>query len=621
MTDLGHNLGYDLGPSVGYDIAPDFIDLITYANASPRIAINPVTGAVTEFPADVPAITTINGKRYVQVERAVENSALYSNDFTQYTLNTGLTIGGNQDQAGPAGNTASLILESASNSVHRIYTTYSHTGTYTWSMCVKKYGSADRWLRLQGTNNISRLNMQTYAWDTLGAGNSSHFVIPLSGGWYRVGFTSVGAGTSYFAVGLSDSASNDTYTGSTSVGLYVWQRTIQPVNYATSPIRTVASAVTRAKDEPLILAASVPIAIKDKVTVSAYPEWADTQLVAGDERTLIEYADTTQNIRCYYDGADKKVKVAGRLKNLVSATNVWGVFVYADIIYYTLYGGKAIYSVPLSGGAPTPLITGLSAEPTGITSDGTYIYYTIYSGADTGIWRATIAGADATKLTNSVNNPQQLWLTSIKLYWGDYTSGKVISYTLVGGAVTDEVTGLTNPTGVCTDATNLYWSDQATGKISYRPLAGGGTVDLVTGLTAPQCIAIDAVNIYWTSAGGLIRSAPLSTGTPYTISTNGALVYRGLAVYGTTLLAAAIVGDYVQSIFKAPFASSATTHSANQKITAALDRVAGTLTLSGFTTGNGVTTGIPWNRTNGIAYVGEDALLETQFDSDALRLE
>jgi len=106
----------------------------------------------------------------------------------------------------------------------------------------------------------------------------------------------------------------------------------------------VASAVTRAKDEGYIPAASVPTALKDKGTFSFITEWSSDQVTTGDLRYLAEFADTTQNIKIYYNGTDKKIYVYGASALVASAATTHSAAQKLTVSY-----DRASGSITLSG--------------------------------------------------------------------------------------------------------------------------------------------------------------------------------------------------------------------------------------------------------------------------------
>ena len=88
-----------------------------------------------------------------------------------------------------------------------------------------------------------------------------------------------------------------------------------------------------------------------------------------------------------------------------------------------------------------------------------------------------------------------------KIYWTDYSTGKIQRANLDGSGVQDLVTGLRNPRDIALDMSGgkMYWTDMGTGKIQRANLDGSGIQDLVTGLRNPKDIALDVVGgkMYW----------------------------------------------------------------------------------------------------------------------------
>ncbi|MDQ1350693.1 MAG: hypothetical protein QG657_995, partial [Acidobacteriota bacterium] len=91
-----------------------------------------------------------------------------------------------------------------------------------------------------------------------------------------------------------------------------------------------------------------------------------------------------------------------------------------------------------------------------------------------------------------------------KIYWVDYSTGKVQRSNTDGSSVQDLVTGLSDPTGIAVDSINgkIYWGKGLSpSKIQRANLDGSSVTDLITGMSNVVDIALDVNNgkIYWTS--------------------------------------------------------------------------------------------------------------------------
>jgi hypothetical protein len=101
-------------------------------------------------------------------------------------------------------------------------------------------------------------------------------------------------------------------------------------------------------------------------------------------------------------------------------------------VYYPVEGNALDYAlamVPIGGGSTTTLARG-RAQPIGIASDGSSVYWT-------------------ERATNANNH-----------------SGALVKVTIGGGSVATLASGPgTQPAGVAVDATSVYWTDASSGTV------------------------------------------------------------------------------------------------------------------------------------------------------------
>lgn len=625
MPSLGHSLAVSLAQSLAQSIGGtwNFTDYLAFTNASPRYLINPVTGVVSSFGAGVPAIVTINGKRYLQDEASRTCLPTYNNQLTHANWSkfaAGDTLGTTADPVG--GSTAYTYIPSTANNIHGIY---QAKVCRTQALCAKANGYNYAWIRyaVSGVVTASVIcNLTTGALvEVIEAGGPTQLLFSRSqalawGGYYFE--VTIAADSLYCEYGVSNTASSTTFAGNGTDGAILWlPQASTNTKYEGSLIVTGAAAVTRAKDQAYIPAVSVPVSLKDRCKITVYPAWSSAQVTTGDERELVEFEDNTQNIRCYYDGSDKKVKVEGREKTKLSGINVYSNVANDTTLFISSNSTKKIYSAPLSTGVATELLTlPTDGDMRGICIDSSYIYYLNSGGADIGLWRCTLAGTGSSKLT-TIAYAEYVCKNDTHVIWSERFSGKIRSYKLSDGTVADLVTGLNTPCGVWADNTYIFWVTSATPYGVYRRLISGGLPDTivssanqVTGL----CVLQNSV-IYSEYPSSNLYVAPIVTGVGVLLATtvdSAVSSIKSAALYGNT--------NGVRSKYAFPFSSAATTHSANQALEIELNRANGTMKLSGFTTGNGTTTGTSWSRTDGILRVGMDTNEANQIDGD-IRLE
>jgi len=148
-----------------------------------------------------------------------------------------------------------------------------------------------------------------------------------------------------------------------------------------------------------------------------------------------------------------------------------GIYVDSDYVYFS---DSAIEKVPVNGGAVSTLGAG---HIRGITSDGTYLYWTEYSGA----------------------------------FGSNSTVNKMAK---TGGSVTVLTSGLNNPIGIATDGINVYWIEFANpGGVKKTSVSGGGAITTFSTYGGTMGIAVDSTNVYWAELytmdiGGYIKKAP-----------------------------------------------------------------------------------------------------------------
>jgi len=324
-----------------------------YTNISDKYVINPSTGAVEgPFGSNVKPLTRIGGKKYIQSISAVTNVQQYSNDFSTNEASAGLTIQNPQISSDPLrGTTACLITETATTDSHRLYYSGSiPAGSAVIAHFVKKYGTANRWIRTQAETTQSWYNLQTNQWDTKDALHRGHFSINVGNSWYFIGFMFDTTGIIYHTLGLSNAdGSSSHFLGVVTAGVYVWQRQSHAGNYFKRLINTLAGGGVCNKDQIYLPASLVPNELKDSVKFTLYPEWSSDQVTGGDTRVVCCFAGSTENITVYYNGTDKKIYVDGSVSGNLITSGATTHLANQKLEVTLRRGGFFIGSLTLSG--------------------------------------------------------------------------------------------------------------------------------------------------------------------------------------------------------------------------------------------------------------------------------
>jgi hypothetical protein len=238
---------------------------VTRASTKLRIGSNGLYGSVAN---NVPAFefNTDGTYRGLLVEPGATNLILYSQEldnaaWTKTQLNTTGTPAWVNVAVAPDGTTtAEKLIEDTTSNAHLIATSLATTviaSTYTASVFLKADERSNVRLSRNGGAVGSAFNLSTQA--ITNASGSVGKIEDYGNGWYRCSITFSVASVStslYIELQTSASASQETYLGDGTSGLFAWGAQFELGSVATSPIVTTAGTASRVADVVSLTGAS-----------------------------------------------------------------------------------------------------------------------------------------------------------------------------------------------------------------------------------------------------------------------------------------------------------------------------------------------------------------------------
>jgi hypothetical protein len=239
-------------------------------------------------------------------------------------------------------------------------------------------------------------------------------------------------------------------------------------------------------------------------------------------------------------------------------------------VYFTDNVADAVLSVPMDGGAVQTLAPSQDS-PLAITVDGTNVYW---ANSATIMKMSLDDGGIATLASGQ--DPEEIAVDSVRIYWTDLFAGTVQSAPLAGGGpVKPLVGGEAAPAFIATDGRNVYFTNFSQGTsdctVVSVPVDGGTPVNIAQNQVAPAGIAIDATRAYWANNGsatpGGVMSALLDGGDPITIATAPSTANKpyGIAIDDTSVYWTNDVGLSAGTVMKAPLDGGPATTLASQE--------------------------------------------------------
>jgi hypothetical protein len=212
------------------------------------------------------------------------------------------------------------------------------------------------------------------------------------------------------------------------------------------------------------------------------------------------------------NGKPRPVTVLAPVANGVAFVAVNGPDVYAATNPGSSYLQAAVMKVPIAGGPPVTLASGLRTL-TALALDATNVYVTVWGSfmlsdpALDQVLRVPMAGGAAETLVPGQLSPQGVAVDSAYVYWGN--RGAVSRMLLSGGALEPLVSGTPFPVELAVEDANLYWVNidvsadaSASVRVMKVPKAGGTPTALVTvpeNASGPR-LTVAGAFAYWTSS-------------------------------------------------------------------------------------------------------------------------
>jgi hypothetical protein len=161
-----------------------------------------------------------------------------------------------------------------------------------------------------------------------------------------------------------------------------------------------------------------------------------------------------------------------------------------------------VAKAPLAGGAVTTLASSLDS-PTAIALHATNLYWTDGPPFQGRIMTVPIAGGAPSPLATSLSpTPNALAVDGSQAYATTELGTTIVSVPLSGGTLRTLATNQTGPTALLLDGGFLYWvlqgnAFEASGALARMPVSGGTPQILAEGQADPFALTMDSTAIYW----------------------------------------------------------------------------------------------------------------------------
>lgn len=223
-------------------------------------------------------------------------------------------------------------------------------------------------------------------------------------------------------------------------------------------------------------------------------------LVAGtDERYLARASDRTIVAVGGADGG-ADARAAERTLAVLDAP-ARGMALAGGALWVTT--GRAIDRVPLAGGAPAVVASGL-AKPGTIAADATWLFVVDVEAARglthaSSVVRVPAGGGERLVLGRSDGEITNVVLDDAAVYWADCLEGTIVAAPKAGGPSRVLASDRGLPGELAADANALYWVEKRSESLWTMPKTGGAPRQLAQDFAGFANLLVDAHGVFWTN--------------------------------------------------------------------------------------------------------------------------
>jgi hypothetical protein len=238
-------------------------------------------------------------------------------------------------------------------------------------------------------------------------------------------------------------------------------------------------------------------------------------------------ADATHVYWTDWFGSVRRTPLAGGPVELISnIVRPLAIVQDAKAIYWSVQEStEGIMTFAKAGGNPTVLA--LLPRAGSILILGSTLYFT--QGSDWAAWNGSVSslpvtGGSPTELATGLSAPGSLVTDGERLYWSSYWTGEIMSLPVDGtGLPAVHTKGDSQPAGLAVDATTIYWCTPSTGVIMSIAKNGKDPELVLDGQMGARSLRLHDGTLFWANDAGEILSMPVDGTAPETHATEQAV--------------------------------------------------------------------------------------------------